>query len=67
MKQFSLKIKILAFVLAIAFTFQSLYSINSHTYSTGFENFHEDCDFSCFPSNNLSHFSYDCGQSFHIY
>jgi len=34
MKKFSIQYKIVAIILVFAFTFQSLESINSHTYST---------------------------------
>jgi hypothetical protein len=34
--------KIVAFILVLAFTFQSMESINSHTYASEITTFHED-------------------------
>lgn len=48
MKTFSLKYKIIAFLLVLAFTFQSMESINSHSYSTGINSYH--VDYSCMMS-----------------
>lgn len=62
--------KILAFVLVVAFTFQSLYSINSHTYKTGLSNYHTNpfIKMSCLglDLNYQPHYIKDCGKSFHL-
>ena len=51
-KKFPFKFKLIAFVMIITFTFQSLHSINSHTYTAGVDNFHYTCGcFSCLPTH----------------
>jgi hypothetical protein len=40
MKKYSVSSKIIAFVLVFAFTFQSMESINSHTYKIGVDSYH---------------------------
>jgi len=40
MKTFSLKYKLLAFLIVILLTFKSLHSINSHTYTSGVVSYH---------------------------
>ena len=60
--------KTISFILALAFVFQSMTKINSHTYSIGFENFHYQCPtgiYCCFGVP-LSHSAYNCGKKFHI-
>ncbi len=43
-REFSLVFKLLAFILVMTFTFQSLHSINEHTYSTKGASIHRhDC------------------------
>ena len=67
MKSFSLKYKIVALLLVLAFTFQTMESINSHTYATGLSNFHEDCPKGmtcCF--GHSYHSIYKCGKANHI-
>ena len=69
MKKQSLNYKMLAFVLVVVLTFQSLHSINSHTYTTGFDNLHDErfgAYICVFASGHLSHFSYNCGKAFHL-
>lgn len=52
--------------MVIAFTFQSLHEINSHTYATGISTFHKNsyegiiCCFGCGV-----HSMYSCGKTFH--
>lgn len=68
MKKFSIRFKIVGLILALAFVFQSLQSINRHTYTVGFENFHYKCPdglYCCFGIP-FSHSSYNCGKAFHI-
>lgn len=67
MQKVSLKYKIVAFLLVLAFTFQTMESINSHTYSIGLSNFHEECPegmICCFGS--LYHSIYKCGKVVHL-
>ncbi len=63
MKKFSIRYKFLAILLAIAFIFQSLESINSHTYSV--KGISVDLGRTC---NNpiLPHLTYYCND-FHNY
>ena len=50
MRKFSARYKILALLLVVAFTFQSMESINSHTYKTGVDSYHYHCGcFGCYP------------------
>ena len=59
-KRLPLRFKLLAFVLAISFTFQTLHSINQHTYKTGVDNYHYLNGFAgCFPI----HLSVNCSSS----
>ena len=52
MKKFSIKFKIVALVLVLAFVFQSMTEINSHTYTTGVDSYHYTCGcFGCWPSH----------------
>ena len=56
--------KILAFVLVVAFTFQSLHSINSYTNTTGIQNLHRACPplVCCNGTKGpVNHLSYNCG------
>ncbi|WP_296316751.1 hypothetical protein [Winogradskyella sp. UBA3174] len=67
MKKFLIKDKIFALVLVIAFTFQSMGSINSHTYTTGISSFHENCPTGitcCF--GHSYHTIYQCGTPSHF-
>jgi len=68
MRKFSIKYKIVALALALAFTFQTMESINSHTYSTGLSTFHEDLQIEgiipCFGYSY--HTIYQCGVPSHI-
>lgn len=64
---FSVKYKLLALIVATAFTFKSMGSINSHTYTTGIANFHSNEQpgiISCFGFSY--HATYKCGTTFHI-
>ncbi|REE07817.1 hypothetical protein DFQ09_11011 [Winogradskyella pacifica] len=67
MKKLSIKYKITAALLVLAFTFQSMESINSHTYSAGLSNFHAECPkriTCCF--GHSYHSIYNCGNATHI-
>lgn len=67
MRKFSHKYKFVALLLVLAFTFQSLESINNHTYSTGLSNFYEECPEGitcCF--GHSYHSIYKCGKANHI-
>lgn len=69
MKKVSLKFKCIGLILVLALTFQSLHSINSHSYTAGFDNFHHVNTgvFTCFfAGTQPTHSSYLCGQSFHL-
>ena len=69
MKKSSIKIKSVAFIIITLLIFQSLNTINNHTYSTGFSNFHyNECPdgLTCCFGNTASHSSYICGKAFHI-
>lgn len=57
MKTFSLKYKLVALMLVFAFTFQTMESINEHTYSTGINNYH--VDYSC-TMNVPTHLAIHC-------
>ena len=60
MKQFKLHHKIIAFLIAFAFVFQSMSQINSHSYTTGVFSYHYHCGcFGCFPS----HLAVKCNES----
>lgn len=67
MKTYSVKFKIIAFILALAFTFQTIESINNHSYTTGFANFHYQCpkDITCCFGTPI-HSVYSCGQTLHL-
>jgi len=68
MKTFSLKYKIIAFLLVLAFTFQSLNSFNWHMYGTGISTFHEDRIEGIIPCFGHSyHTIYKCGKTLHLY
>lgn len=55
MTKFSLRFKILALLLALAFICQSMESINSHTYTTGVDSYHYKCGcFGCYPTHLAS-------------
>lgn len=43
MIKLQIRFKIVAFILVLAFTFQSMESINSHTYITEITTFYDDC------------------------
>lgn len=61
MKKFSLKYKLVAFVLIMSFTFQSMETINSHTYTTGVDTLHHHYVMSCFGFNsNPVHMNFNC-------
>lgn len=62
MKTLSLKYKLVALVLVLAFTFQSMESINSHTYTTGIYNIHSHFTVGCLFSSlgNNFHMSFNC-------
>ena len=62
MKKFSTRYKILALLLVLAFTFQSMETINSHTYRTGVYNIHNHIKMSCFSflDTNETHMNYNC-------
>jgi len=63
MKKFSITYKIIALVLVLAFTFQSMESINSHAYKTGVYNIHNHFEMSCFSflnNHNLIHMNFNC-------
>ena len=67
MRKFSIKYKIVALALALAFVFQTMESINSHTYSTGISTFHKNHIkgiISCFGQSY--HAIYNCGMPNHI-
>lgn len=67
MKQFKLRYKLFAILIASVFIFNSLIQINSYTYSTGFSNIHSYCPKGitcCFGIP--SHMSYECGKPFHL-
>lgn len=67
MKKSSLKFKIIAPVLALAFIFQSMGSINSHTYTTGISTYHENLIEGIIPCFGHSyHTIYQCGVPSHI-
>ena len=52
MKKFSLKYKIVALLLVLAFTTQSMETINSHTYKVGVDSYHYECGcFGCYPTH----------------
>ena len=52
MRKFTFKLKLLASSLALAFVFQSMESINSHSYTTGVDSCHYDCGcFGCYPTH----------------
>jgi hypothetical protein len=52
MRKFSVTYKIMALVLIFAFTFQTLESINSHTYKVGVDSYHYHCGcFGCYPAH----------------
>ncbi len=58
MNKFSVKYKIIAFLLGLAFVFQSMSTINSHTYTTGVDSYHYTCGcFGCWPT----HLAVKCG------
>lgn len=69
MERFKLQHKIVAIILILVFSFQSLHQINSHTYTIGFENFHYKCPdgITCCFGIPLSHSSYNCGKTFHLF
>lgn len=58
MKKFSLKYKVLAFILIMIFTIRTLESINSHTYGTGIYNLH--ATHSCIIFGNTTHMNFNC-------
>lgn len=61
-KQLPLKYKIIAFLMIIIFSFNSLHSINWHTYTTGVNSFHDTSN-SCFgflPSHLKISCEYSC-------
>ena len=68
MRKFLIRHKIIAFVLVLAFTFQTMDSINSHTYSTGISTYHQDLQIEgiipCFGYSY--HTIYQCGVPSHI-
>ncbi len=58
MNKFSIKHKIVALMLALAFIFQSMESINSHTYKIGVDSYHYFN--SCFGGSFPSHLASKC-------
>ena len=62
MKKFSIPYKISAALLVLAFTFQSMESINSHTYSTGFDSYHYA--YSCFAGKIPTHLAIHCDANY---
>lgn len=66
MKKTGLKYKVFAIVLTVAFTFQSLHSINSHAYTTGFDNLHSACPplVQCCFGSPINHIAYVCGKAY---
>ncbi len=57
MKKYSIKFKIAALILALAFVFQFMSQINEHTFTTGVINFH--VDYSCL-NRVPAHIDYYC-------
>ncbi|WP_458626294.1 hypothetical protein [Winogradskyella sp. PC D3.3] len=52
MKKISLQYKIIALLLVLTFTFQSMETINNHTYNIGVDNYHYQCGcFGCYPTH----------------
>lgn len=65
-RKFSLKFKIIAFVLIFAFVFQSMEEINSHTYKLGIDNNHYLYSFAgCFPVHLASNCKSSSSCHFH--
>ncbi|WP_178985533.1 hypothetical protein [Winogradskyella helgolandensis] len=62
MKKLSIKYKIAAVLLVLAFTFQSMESINSHTYKTGVDSYHYT--YSCFVGKISTHLAIHCDAKF---
>jgi len=62
MKKFSLKYKIVALLLVLAFTTQSMETINSHTYKVGVDSYHYF--HSCFGGSMPTHFAVHCNTEY---
>ncbi len=61
MRDHSNKFKFIAIVLVFAFTFQTMSSINSHTYTTGVYNIQNHYELSCFSMDVIGpHMNFNC-------
>jgi hypothetical protein len=58
MRKFSIRYKIVALALALTFVFQTMETINSHTYGTGIYNIHSN--HSCIVIGYSVHMNFNC-------